>query len=201
MKLPHFLELLCFLVMGNVTRAGIDPSRRNSTETVPNLDAIEAGKGLISILDNSTFKFDNSSSTFPISKNPGRSADIWVEIYKNWGNFGFWVEILEGFKVRKWILDDNLKVWKRKSENIFSFRKFWQFSTKKLKRFQKLLIHVNYMVSGGLRAKNWGTFASEASGPQKLEKLQLGGNLKVFGYGSVSHFNRVRIISWSTSWG
>ena len=50
MKLLHFLELLCFLVMGNVTRAGIDPSGRNSTETVPNSDAIEAGKGLISIL-------------------------------------------------------------------------------------------------------------------------------------------------------
>ena len=27
-----------------------------------------------------------------------------------------------------------------------------------------------------------GTFASEASGPQKLEKLHLGGNLKFFGY-------------------
>ena len=128
--------------------------------------------------------FNVVRSVKPISKNPGRSADIWVEIYKNWGNFGFWVEILRGFKVRKWILDDNLKVWKRKSENIFSFSKFWQFSTKKLKRFQKFLIHVNYMVSGGLRAKNWGTFASEASGPQKLEKLQLGGNLKVFGYGA-----------------
>ena len=80
------------------------------------------------------------------------------------------MEILRGFKVRKWILDDNLKVWKRKSENID----------------HDLLIHVNYMVSGGLRTKNWGTFASEASGPQKLEKLQLGGNLKVFGYGDRS---------------
>ena len=75
MKLPHFLELLCFLVMGNVTRAGIDPSRRNSTETVPNLDAIEAGKGLISILDNSTFKLDNSSSTFSHMNNATLDED------------------------------------------------------------------------------------------------------------------------------
>ena len=33
--------------------------------------------------------------------------------------------------------------------------------------------------------KNRGTFASEASGPQKLEKLHLGGNLKFFGYGNL----------------
>ena len=36
----------------------------------------------------------------------------------------------------------------------------------------------------GKGLKNRGTFASEASGPQKLEKLHLGGNLKFFGYGS-----------------
>ena len=35
----------------------------------------------------------------------------------------------------------------------------------------------------GKGLKNRGTFASEASGPQKLEKLHLGGNLKFFGYG------------------
>ena len=87
---------------------------------------------------------------------------------------------MRGFKVRKWILDDNLKVWKRKSENN-------SFTDLKFSNLHDLLIHVNYMVSGGLRAKNWGTFASEASGPQKLEKLQLGGNLKVFGYGVVNH--------------
>ena len=55
------------------------------------------------------------------------------------------------------------------------------------------------MVSGGLRAKNWGTFASEASGPQKLEKLQLGGNLKVFGYGTPDGFlpaTTVTTYSW-----
>ena len=37
-----------------------------------------------------------------------------------------------------------------------------------------------------LRLKNGGTFASEASGPQKLEKFHLGGNLKFFGYGQVT---------------
>ena len=31
--------------------------------------------------------------------------------------------------------------------------------------------------------KNRGTYVSEASGPQKLDKLHLGGNLKFFGYG------------------
>ena len=36
----------------------------------------------------------------------------------------------------------------------------------------------------GKGLKNRGTFASEASGPQKLEKLHLGGNLKFFGYGT-----------------
>ena len=36
----------------------------------------------------------------------------------------------------------------------------------------------------GKGLKNRGTFASEASRPQKLEKLHLGGNLKFFGYGS-----------------
>ena len=35
----------------------------------------------------------------------------------------------------------------------------------------------------GKGLKNRGTFASEASWPQKLEKLHLGGNLKFFGYG------------------
>ena len=35
----------------------------------------------------------------------------------------------------------------------------------------------------GKGLKNRGTFASEASGPQKLEKLHLGGNLNFFGYG------------------
>ena len=38
----------------------------------------------------------------------------------------------------------------------------------------------------GKGLKNRGTFASEASGPQKLEKLHLGGNLKFFGYGAFS---------------
>ena len=37
----------------------------------------------------------------------------------------------------------------------------------------------------GKGLKNRGTFASEASGPQKLEKLHLGGNLKFFGYGTI----------------
>ena len=37
--------------------------------------------------------------------------------------------------------------------------------------------------------KNRGTFASEASGSQKLEKLCLGGNLEFFGYG-LSQSNR-----------
>ena len=37
----------------------------------------------------------------------------------------------------------------------------------------------------GKGLKNRGTLASEASGPQKLEKLYLGGNLKFFGYGCV----------------
>ena len=63
MKLPHLLEFISFLVMGNVSRAGIDPSGRNSTETVPNLD-IDAVNGHISILDNSTSMLDNSSHTF-----------------------------------------------------------------------------------------------------------------------------------------
>ena len=57
----------------------------------------------------------------PISKNPTRWPDISVEIYKNWGNFGFEVEILWFFNIIKWILDDNLKVWKRQSRNIFQF--------------------------------------------------------------------------------
>ena len=70
MKLPHFLELFCFLVIGNVTRAGIDPSGRNSTETVPNLD-----KDAVSILDNSTFMLDNSSSTFSHMNNATLDED------------------------------------------------------------------------------------------------------------------------------
>ena len=40
----------------------------------------------------------------------------------------------------------------------------------------------------GKGLKNRGTFASEASGPQKLEKLHLGGNLKFFGYGLIIKF-------------
>ena len=38
--------------------------------------------------------------------------------------------------------------------------------------------------------KNRGTFASEASGPQNIESLHLGGNLKLFGYGCV-HIGRI----------
>ena len=37
----------------------------------------------------------------------------------------------------------------------------------------------------GKGLKNRGTFASEASGPQKRETLHLGENLKVFEYGVV----------------
>ena len=44
----------------------------------------------------------------------------------------------------------------------------------------------------GKGLKNRGTFASEASGPQKLEKLPLGGNLKFFGYGTISAILRLK---------
>ena len=37
----------------------------------------------------------------------------------------------------------------------------------------------------GYGLKNRGTFASEASGPQKWEKLHLSGNLNFFGYGGI----------------
>ena len=37
----------------------------------------------------------------------------------------------------------------------------------------------------GRGLKKRGTYASEASWPQKLEKLPLGGNSKFFGYGAV----------------
>ena len=47
----------------------------------------------------------------------------------------------------------------------------------------------------GKGLKNRGTFASEASGLQKLEKLHLGGNLKFFGYGVNEWY-----IEWSYSY-
>ena len=45
----------------------------------------------------------------------------------------------------------------------------------------------------GKGLKNGGTFASEASGPQKLEKLHLGGNLKFFGYGQTIKCSNARL--------
>ena len=35
--------------------------------------------------------------------------------------------------------------------------------------------------------KNRGTYVSEASGPQKSDKLHLGGNLKFFGHGQSNY--------------
>ena len=54
MKLPALLELLCLLVMVNVSMVGADTSESRRNGTVPNLD-IDAMKGLVNILNSSSF--------------------------------------------------------------------------------------------------------------------------------------------------
>ena len=79
----------------------------------------------------------------PISKNPRDDKISRWKFLKNRGNSGLWVEILWVFRIKKWISDGNLKVWKRKSKTIFRLKKFWQFSTQKLQRFQKIFLILN----------------------------------------------------------
>ena len=57
---------------------------------------------------------------FPYPETPPDQTS-WRKFTKIEEILGFLVEILWVFKIRKWILDDNSKVWKRKSKNIFQF--------------------------------------------------------------------------------